>query len=80
MWTAAMAPDADTFKKFVSPVYKYINETQSRVPISDWSDTKTGYMTGFKARSVIGGYWFRVLMDKVAPALAAPAKAKRNMK
>ncbi len=65
MWTASMASTKADFQKFVSPVYKYINETQSRVPISDWSDTKTGLMTGFKARSVIGGYWMRVLMDKV---------------
>ena len=65
MWTASMASTKADFQKFVAPVYKYINETQSRVPISDWSDTKTGLMTGFKARSVIGGYWMRVLMDKV---------------
>ena len=52
------------FQKFVDPLYKYINETESRVPISDWHDTKTGRMTGFKARSVIGGYWMRVLMNK----------------
>lgn len=65
MWTASMASTKADFQKFVAPVYKYINETRSRVPISDWSDTKTGLMTGFKARSVIGGYWMRVLMDKV---------------
>lgn len=66
MWTAAMSPDTKTFQKFVAPVYTYINETESRVPISDWSDTKTAKMVGFKARSVIGGYWMKVLMDKVA--------------
>ena len=64
MWTAAMSPDTKTFQKFVAPVYAYINETESRVPISDWSDTKTAKMVGFKARSVIGGYWMKVLMDK----------------
>ena len=62
MWTAAMAKDKKTFNKFMEPVYRYINETQSRVPISDWSDTKTGLQTGFKARSVIGGYWMQVLV------------------
>ncbi|MBQ5722035.1 MAG: DUF1793 domain-containing protein, partial [Bacteroidaceae bacterium] len=46
--------------------YNYINETTSRVPISDWSDTKTGKMVGFKARSVIGGYWMKVFADKLA--------------
>ena len=66
MWSAAMSPDQDTFRKLMMPVYTYINETESRVPISDWSDTKTGKMVGFKARSVIGGYWMKVLADKMA--------------
>ena len=66
MWTAAMAPNNKTFLKFVHPVYDYINETESRVPISDWYDTKTGLMTGFKARSVIGGFWMKVLAVKLA--------------
>lgn len=64
MWTAAMASDRPTFQKFVAPLYNYINETESRVPISDWHDTKTGRMVGFKARSVIGGYWMKVLLNK----------------
>lgn len=65
MWTASMSPDTETFNKFVSPVYQYINETPSRVPISDWHETKSGKMVGFKARSVIGGYWMKVFMDKL---------------
>lgn len=65
MWTASMAAKDKDFLKFMEPVYKYINETQSRVPISDWSDTKTADQVGFKARSVIGGYWMRVLAKKL---------------
>ena len=65
MWTAAMSSDQATFEKFVDPLYKYVNETISRVPISDWYDTKTNQMTGFKARSVIGGHWMKVLMGKM---------------
>ena len=68
MWTAAMSKDKQTFLKFVAPLYDYINETGSRVPTSDWYDTKTGLMIGFKARSVIAGHWMRVLADKLAPA------------
>ena len=64
MWTAAMANDKETFLKFVEPIYKFMNETESRVPTSDWYDTKTGRMVGFKARSVIGGFWMQVLIDK----------------
>ena len=66
MWTAAMSNDNKTFLKFVDPLYTYIEETPSRVPISDWHDTKTAKMIGFKARSVIGGYWMKVLADKLA--------------
>ena len=62
MWSAAMANDKNTFLKFVEPIYKYMNETGSRVPTSDWHDTKTGLMVGFKARSVVGGYWMRLLV------------------
>ena len=65
MWSAAMADDMKTFQQFVDPLYDYINQTPSRVPISDWHDTKTSRMIGFKARSVIGGYWMRVLAEKV---------------
>ena len=65
MWTAAMSPDKDIFQRFSDPVYKYINETVSRVPISDWHHTDSGRWVGFRARSVIGGYWMKVLMDKV---------------
>ncbi|WP_289104958.1 glutaminase family protein [uncultured Bacteroides sp.] len=65
MWTAAMSPDIKTFQKFSDPIYKYINETTSRVPISDWHHTDSGEWVGFRARSVIGGYWMQVLMDRI---------------
>ena len=64
LWTAAMAESRDTFLKMMEPVYRYMNETESRVPVSDWYDTKTAQAVGFKARSVIGGFWMRVLMDR----------------
>ena len=65
MWTAAMSKDKKTFVKFVEPLYNYMNETESRVPTSDWYDTKTAQMVGFKARSVIAGHWMRVLAEKL---------------
>lgn len=65
MWSAAMSPDRETFLKFVAPLWDYVNETPSRVPISDWYDTKTGEYEHFIMRSVIGGFWMRVLADKM---------------
>ena len=65
LWTASMSPDTETFLKFSDLVYKYVNETRSRVPLSDWYWTNSGDMRGFRARSVIGGHWMKVLMDKI---------------
>lgn len=67
MWVAALAADNSTFCKFADLLWKYINETPSRVPISDWYDTKTGAWVSFRARSVIGGHWMKVLMDNFVP-------------
>ena len=64
MWLAGMAPDKKTFEALMEPVYTYVNETPTRVPISDWHDSKTGKQQGFKARSVIGGYWMKVLIEQ----------------
>ena len=72
MWTASMAPDKETFLKFSDLVYKYVDETESRVPISDWHYTESGNMVGFRARSVIGGYWMKVLMDSFEPKVLPP--------
>lgn len=65
MWTATLSSDNETFRKFVSPVYRYANETESRVPISDFHDTNDGKMQNFKARSVVGGFYMKMLFDKL---------------
>ena len=75
MWTAAMADDAETFLKFSDPIWTYVNETTTRWPLSDWYWTTNGTARGFRARSVIGGHWMRVLMDKYAPAPADTVEA-----
>ena len=65
MWAAAMAPDTNTFLNFADRVWKYANETPTRWPLSDWYWTNgNGAARGFRARSVIGGHWMKVLMDK----------------
>ncbi len=65
MWTAAMSPDTATLVKFIDPLYRYVDETPTRVAISDWYDTKTGEKTGFMARSVIGGHWMPLFAHKL---------------
>ena len=45
-------------------LYKYANETKSRVPLSDWYYTDSGNSVAFIGRSVVGGHWMKVLLDK----------------
>jgi len=64
MWTATLADNEADFQRFVSPIYRFATETESKVPLSDWHETTNGKMTGFQARSVVGGYFIKMLADK----------------
>jgi len=64
MWTATLADNEADFQKFINPIYRYAAETESKVPLSDWHETTNGQMTGFQARSVVGGYFIKMLADK----------------
>ena len=65
MWTAALATSNADFFRISDLVWKYVNSTPSRVPLSDWYFTDgQGAMTGFRARSVVGGHWMKVYVDK----------------
>lgn len=65
MWSACLSADQATFEQLVQPVYLYANETVSRVPLSDWHDTKDSRSPNFRARSVVGGYFMRLLQNKL---------------
>ena len=68
LWTATLADSEEEFKAFADPVYRYALETKDRVPMSDWHWTSSGDQRGFKARSVVGGYFIKLLADKWATA------------
>jgi hypothetical protein len=63
VWTATLAESPADFEKLIAPAYKWANESQSRVPLTDWYDTVTGKQQGFQARSVVGGVFMKMLAD-----------------
>jgi hypothetical protein len=65
MWTATFAPQQDQFEKLITPVYRHALETASRVPLNDFYDAVTGIRENFKARSVVGGFFMKMLADSM---------------
>ncbi|MGB6829694.1 MAG: DUF4965 domain-containing protein [Terracidiphilus sp.] len=62
VWTATLGNQSD-FAALMKPVSRWVNEGPTRVPLTDWYDTKTGIQKGFQARSVVGGVYIKALSD-----------------
>ena len=66
MWSATLSSDKATFEKFITPMYNFYNTTTGRCPMPDLYQTNSNnHRTGWlQARSVVGGYWIKMLKDK----------------
>lgn len=64
VWVASMASDKNTFEEFIAPLWFAYNDSTTRVAMTDWYDTKSGNMVSFKHRTVQGGLFMKILMEK----------------
>ena len=63
IWSATLADNNADFQTIVAPLLTWLNETPSRVPLTDWYETSDGKQAGFQARSVVGGFFIKLLED-----------------
>lgn len=64
LWTATLTQNRSDFEALVEPVFKFLNETPDRSPMTDWYQTKSGRKVGFTARPVVGGVFAQMLYDQ----------------
>ena len=64
VWVASMASDKKVFEEFIEPLWNAYNESSERVVLTDWYDTKSGNIVEFRHRSVQGGLFIKILMEK----------------
>jgi hypothetical protein len=63
VWTATLSNEKKTFEKLIAPLHSFVTETPDTVPMTDWYETTNATQIGFQARSVVGGYFIK-LLDK----------------
>ncbi|GMV24713.1 MAG: hypothetical protein AMXMBFR58_07440 [Phycisphaerae bacterium] len=68
-WSACLTGRASDFDAVMGSVYAWVNETPSRVPLSDWYETTDGRTMGMHTRTVVGGLWMPLLMEKMGVGL-----------
>ena len=63
IWTATLAESPQDWEKLISPIYEWVNQSPTRVPLTDWYWTRDGTQVGFQARSVVGGVFIKMLSN-----------------
>lgn len=61
VWSASLTGNRADFDRLMVPVLRFVNESPTRVPLTDWYWTLDGKQTGFQARSVVGAIFEPIL-------------------
>ncbi|MCW8133735.1 MAG: DUF4965 domain-containing protein, partial [Planctomycetota bacterium] len=64
IWSATLADERADFEAIVEPLYHYADVATDRIPLTDcyWCDK--GKVRAFQARSVVGGFFIKLLADE----------------
>ena len=65
VWSATLARNTEDFQQLIKPLYRFMNETTDRIPMSDWYWTDRPEHVAFSARPVLGGYFIKMMEDKL---------------
>lgn len=66
IWSATLAQSDDDFKKLAEPVWWYVNDCDRRSPVGDWHEATNAHANPMYARSVIAGYFMKMLSSKMS--------------
>ena len=64
LWTATLTQNRADFDAILDPVYRSLNETPDRSPLTDWYETSNAKKVGFTARPVLGGILIQLLYNR----------------
>ncbi len=63
-WAASLTGNRKDFDAITKPILAWLQESPTRVPVTDWYWTTSGEKRGFQARSVVGGCFIAMLPEK----------------
>lgn len=61
LWTGAVSGSKKDFERYADILWEAYDKSESRVPLTDWYDTKTAAQISFQNRTVQGGLFIRLL-------------------
>jgi hypothetical protein len=64
VWAGSLTGKRSDLKFMCEGLHRFLDETPDRVPFSDWYMTDSRLYRGFTARSVVGGVFMPVLLDR----------------
>jgi hypothetical protein len=64
VWTATLTQNRSDFEALTTPIFKFLNKTGQRAPMTDFYRTHDATKVNFTARPVVGGVFIPLLYDK----------------